>query len=225
MREYEMDLPLISRIMGEGKALDETTRVQMESIVGHDLKEVRVHDSCQAGELVSRLGADAFTVGAKIFAPPGRLMTGTGEGEGLLAHEVTHVVQQTKPRELAVDEPGRPLRRLGVGMRRKPLDRVSDAGAGSEPASLENGTRVSERGYIQYSGDSTLSSGGMHRAEEAQAQDVEHIARETVQTAAGETTGIAEGGSEVASGITPEAVANRVYRMMRRELLLERERR
>ncbi len=203
--------------MGSGRPLDETTRSQMESIVGHDLREVRVHDSSQAGELASRLGADAFTIGANMFAAPGRLTTGTTEGVGLLGHEATHVVQQTKPRELAVDEPRRPLVPAGTGWVRRSPGGVSNEGGNGKAASSEGAGRPLARGSVQRPGHSMAGEGGDQVVDEVEAQASEQVARDTVQRAEEE--------EEVGSEVDVEKLADSLFRLMRRELLLERERR
>ena len=69
----------------------------MEAVFGHSLEDVRVHDSRHAGEVARRLGAEAFTIGADVFGDAQGLSAETAEGLGLMAHELTHVVQQTQP--------------------------------------------------------------------------------------------------------------------------------
>jgi len=87
----------LDEILGRGKPLDDSVRRQMEGFFGHNLEDVRIHDSHQAGEVARRLGAEAFAVGSRIFAARERLNPETAEGMGLLAHELTHVIQQTQP--------------------------------------------------------------------------------------------------------------------------------
>jgi len=82
----------------EGDALDETTRSSMESLLGHDLRDVRIHQTGQAGEIARRLGAEAFTIGREVFSAEGALTGPLGQNTSLLAHELTHVVQQTRPK-------------------------------------------------------------------------------------------------------------------------------
>src|SRR5437588_11448681 len=59
------------------------------------LGDIRIHDSEQAGELVRRLGARAFTIGRHVFVRPELAKPGTPKGEALLAHEAYHVAEQT----------------------------------------------------------------------------------------------------------------------------------
>ena len=79
---------------GRGKALPEETRSAMESGFGEDFSSVRVHDDADADGLSRDLDAHAFTVGNDIYFAQGAYAPETGEGRHLLAHELTHVVQQ-----------------------------------------------------------------------------------------------------------------------------------
>jgi hypothetical protein len=82
-----------------GEVLDEVTRSEMESLFGYELKDIRIHQTKQAGELAQRLEADAFTIGSHIFSSEGKLSS-FSESRGLLAHEITHVIQQTHPKHV-----------------------------------------------------------------------------------------------------------------------------
>jgi flagellar biosynthesis GTPase FlhF len=80
----------IERMRGGGSALDEGMRREMEGTLGADLSDVRVHTGSEAAQLNRSLGAQAFTTGSDVFF-------GSDSGardKGLLAHELTHVVQQ-----------------------------------------------------------------------------------------------------------------------------------
>jgi len=67
----------------------------LERLKGRSLGDIRIHDSAQAGELARRLGARAFTVGRDIYVRSELVDAKTPEGEALLAHEVTHAVEQS----------------------------------------------------------------------------------------------------------------------------------
>jgi hypothetical protein len=66
----------------------------MESRFGHDFSQVRVHTSTQAAESARSVNALAYTVGQDVVFGQGRYAPGTPSGQRLLAHELTHVVQQ-----------------------------------------------------------------------------------------------------------------------------------
>ena len=84
----------IARETGRGSGLDGSTRGQFEGFFGVDLGGVRVHADSKAAELSRSLGAEAFTVGSDVFFGEGKFSAGSSSGMGLLAHELTHVVQQ-----------------------------------------------------------------------------------------------------------------------------------
>jgi Domain of unknown function (DUF4157) len=85
-----------------GRPLATDVRKRMEPRLGADLSSVRVHDSAGAAD---KLGARAFTVGSDVHFNAGEYNPGTKEGDRLIAHELTHVVQgqkagiQRKPQE------------------------------------------------------------------------------------------------------------------------------
>ena len=83
-----------------GESLDVTTRRLMETFFGYSLEGVRIHRGLGVEEASRSLNARAFTVRGHIFAPQQNLDTSTSEGLGLLAHELTHVIQQTQPHRL-----------------------------------------------------------------------------------------------------------------------------
>ena len=77
-----------------GEPLDGQTRTFMESQFGHDFGQVRVHTGREATESASRLSARAYTVGGHIVFGSGQYAPSSNAGRRLLAHELTHVVQQ-----------------------------------------------------------------------------------------------------------------------------------
>ena len=84
----------IKQQLGRGEALGEDLRVRMEQQFGHDLGQVRIHQDGSADQLCRSLGALAFTTGNDIFFASGRYQPASKAGIALLAHELTHVVQQ-----------------------------------------------------------------------------------------------------------------------------------
>ena len=85
----------IQRERGGGQVLDKGVQGQMESSFGADFGGVRVHANTQADTLNQALSARAFTTGQDIFFRQGAYNPGSSSGRELLAHELTHVVQQT----------------------------------------------------------------------------------------------------------------------------------
>lgn len=84
-------------LMANSRALDESSRREMEALTGYDLSGARINNTYQAGNLARSIEADAFTLGRHIFAPAEKIDTTFNKGRGLLAHELTHVIQQTSP--------------------------------------------------------------------------------------------------------------------------------
>jgi outer membrane protein OmpA-like peptidoglycan-associated protein len=77
-----------------GEALEPTARAFMERRLGHDFRRVRVHADPKAAESARAVGALAYTVGADVVFGAGQYAPATDAGRNLLAHELTHVVQQ-----------------------------------------------------------------------------------------------------------------------------------
>jgi hypothetical protein len=77
-----------------GRPLEPSLRRRMEAQFGHDFSSVRVHDDGTAHAAARCLDAKAFTVGEHIALAEGQQATTSAEGRRLLAHELTHVIQQ-----------------------------------------------------------------------------------------------------------------------------------
>lgn len=79
---------------GNGKPLPEKTRAGMEHAFSRDLSGVKIHTDMEAVRMNKELGAQAFTHGRDIYFNSGKYRPENSEGQRLLAHELTHVVQQ-----------------------------------------------------------------------------------------------------------------------------------
>jgi hypothetical protein len=84
----------ISSLRGGGQPLDRETRAYMEPRFGHDFSRVRVHADGEAAEAARLVNAQAFTVGKDMVFGAGQYAPSTPQGQRLVAHELTHVVQQ-----------------------------------------------------------------------------------------------------------------------------------
>jgi hypothetical protein len=90
--------PLVHEALATpGRPLEAATRDAMEQSFGHDFGRVRVHTDARADASARAVSALAYTVGTDIVFAAGRYSPGTGAGRALLAHELTHVVQQNVP--------------------------------------------------------------------------------------------------------------------------------
>jgi hypothetical protein len=85
----------VERMAGGGAPLDHSTRASMESRFGRDFGSVRLHHDTQAAATAEAIGARAFTFHQHIAFAPGEYQPSTPKGQHLLAHELTHVLQQT----------------------------------------------------------------------------------------------------------------------------------
>lgn len=83
-----------------GQPLEPTLRRSMEGAFGADFSSVRVHTGATADRLSADLGARAFTTGSDVFVRSSDYQPGSHAGRELLAHELTHVVQQGGSRPL-----------------------------------------------------------------------------------------------------------------------------
>ncbi|MGC5020950.1 DUF4157 domain-containing protein [Micromonospora sp. DT47] len=79
---------------GGGSPLDVETRADMESRFGHDFGDVRVHIDGAAHESARAVNAHAYTVGSNIVFQRDKYDPASEGGRHMLAHELTHVVQQ-----------------------------------------------------------------------------------------------------------------------------------
>ena len=137
--------PIVHEVLrSPGRPLHPGLRSEMEARFGHDFARVRVHTDARADESARAVGALAYTVGRDIVFTGGGYVPGSQRGRGLLAHELTHVVQQrtagTAPAELAVESPsgeGEREARGGIPAR-----------ARSVPAQVQRFT-AEERGLIR----------------------------------------------------------------------------
>ncbi len=87
--------PIISEVLrGSGQPLDGAIRSFMEQRLGHDFSRVRIHTGEQADQSTQAVNALAYTVGRDVVFERGQYAPETDAGRRLLAHELTHVVQQ-----------------------------------------------------------------------------------------------------------------------------------
>jgi hypothetical protein len=165
----------------------------METFFGYKLEKVRIHRGQGAEEASRRLGARAFTIRGHIFGPRQNLDNSTREGLGLLAHELTHVIQRVQPHRL-------------------PQRQVTNREDSPMSATLPGGHSDVEMVLLASPKSSPLTTNPQLR--EAQAQANEQLVVE----------GLADNTVKSPPQINPEEVANKVYRLLQYELVLERER-
>lgn len=130
--EQEAARPVFERIQarrGTGNPLPTAVQRHLEQGLNHDLNAVRVHDDTEAHQLAKSVNALAFTTGTDIFFQQGHFNPNTQTGLELLAHETTHVVQQSRGRvgpgidpDVGLESEAQAMgRRLAVPVRSVPL--------------------------------------------------------------------------------------------------------
>lgn len=134
------------RGLGSGRPLDPSSRAFFEPRFGRDFSGVRVHTDRRAAESARAVQARAFTWGRDIVFGEGEYEPSGGAGKRLLAHELTHVVQQSaaSPRERLLqrasygsDPAGIPDGRTGAEAGRLvPMDAADRSGANGADAAL-----------------------------------------------------------------------------------------
>ena len=150
----------IQKAQGRGQALPEGIRRSMEGAFGVNFSGVRVHTNAEADTLSRSLSARAFTTGHDIFLREGEYNPGSPGGRELLAHELTHVVQQG-----------------GAGLQREPVTSVATEVA--RPVSQTNLLSVGEipgqisETTIHRCGDTPCNCSAEERAAHTAEGDVE----------------------------------------------------
>lgn len=86
--------PVLDVVGSGGSPLDAHVRTDMESRLGHDFGDVRVHTDDAAHRSAASVQAHAYTVGSDVVFQRGQYDPGSTAGRTMLAHELTHVVQQ-----------------------------------------------------------------------------------------------------------------------------------
>jgi len=84
----------VDKARGSGQPLTDDVREPMERAFGADFSGVRTHTDAEADMLSKQLSARAFTTGRDVFFREGEYSPGSDSGRKLIAHELTHVVQQ-----------------------------------------------------------------------------------------------------------------------------------
>lgn len=88
--------PLVSEVLrSPGRPLDRSTNSFMESRFGYDFSQVRVHTDSRAASSAKAIDARAYTVGTHVVFAKDQFEPSSSGGRRLLAHELTHVLQQT----------------------------------------------------------------------------------------------------------------------------------
>lgn len=134
--------PIVHEVLrSPGQPLEGVTRAYMEPRFGHDFGRVRVHADAHAAKSAGAVNALAYTVGHDVVFGAGQYEPGMTAGRRLLAHELTHVVQQgpgapATPALQAIGAPASPAEREAE----QAATQVTQGGRGAVSAGAESGT-------------------------------------------------------------------------------------
>ena len=120
----------VDRVLASaGRPLELALRQDMEQHFGHDFANVRVHADAAAEQSARDVNAHAYTVGHDIVFSAGQFAPGTHEGRRLIAHEMTHVVQQSGADGMNVGQNNdkRGLSSIAPGLQREPVINGKDS--------------------------------------------------------------------------------------------------
>lgn len=97
----------LSSARGTGSPLPGDTRSFMESRFNADFSGVRIHTGELSVQMNREINSQAFTYGNDIFFNSGKYSTGTPEGQSLIAHELTHTIQQGASSHISPENTGK----------------------------------------------------------------------------------------------------------------------
>lgn len=138
--------PIVHDVLrSPGQPLDQATRAFMEPRFGHDFSQVRVHTDVKAAESARAVNALAYTVGRSLVFSEGQYAPQTAGGRRLMAHELTHSLQQTRGGNEQIQG------KLRIGSAsdssEQEADRIADSIIGNGSATVEGVSAVS--GVVQ----------------------------------------------------------------------------
>jgi hypothetical protein len=131
----------IGRARGGGQSLEGALQEQMSASLGHDFSRVRVHTDAVADDLNRLLHAQAFTTGLDIFFRRGAYEPDSSGGRELIAHELSHVAQQSTGR-VRGDGSGMTVRSAGDAFEREADELAQQEGPPTESLGRGQGTSV-----------------------------------------------------------------------------------
>jgi hypothetical protein len=181
----EQEPSLVKDVVGSGggSPLDRDTRGFMESRLGADFGDVRVHTDGRATESAKSVQAHAYTVGNDVVFQSGKYEPQTESGQRMLAHELTHVVQQRSgpvdgtpaPGGIKISHPSDSFERAAESSADRVMSGAAPAPVAAAPAS------------VQREGEEEEEVQGMFVQREAEGEEEEQVQGSFVQReAAGE---------------------------------------
>lgn len=191
-----------------GKSLDESVQREMESKIGDDFSDVQLHTGPAASAAADAINARAFTVGNHVAFNDGEYDPHSKSGKRVLAHELTHVRQQTGGRVSMLPRAGGGLEIDPDPRLEREAETVADRVVSSEGAA-DGGFHVQRQ-----PGDSTVQRfpfPGSESQQEADESDENESGSATVGMTESE---LEEFVSDVANAAIPEGVPEGVNRLV-----------
>lgn len=144
----------IEQSKGAGSPLSSSTRSFMESRIGADFSNVKIHNDSNAHILSTKLNAQAFAVGNNVFFNKGKYNPESQSGKHLLAHELTHTVQQGSSIQTMIQKQDSETDNQGYTFGRDPHHHVPGNWAevqaiAQEKCDNEDGTVSFEQAFIE----------------------------------------------------------------------------
>lgn len=131
--------PIVDEVLASGgQPLDRSVREFMEPRFGHDFSRVRVHTDDRASQSAQSVNALAYTVGRDVVFASGLYAPGSNDGRRLLAHELTHVVQQGGNTSPQPSVSPKIVSRFHRDFSKTNIQVQRDAGAGSVADAISN---------------------------------------------------------------------------------------
>ncbi|MGB5818246.1 MAG: DUF4157 domain-containing protein [Saonia sp.] len=134
----------IASSKGKGSGLPKRTKSFMESRFGSNFSNVNIHTGKEAVQMSRELGAKAFTVGNDIYFNSGQYTPETSQGKHLLAHELTHTLQQSQRSGQKIQRQAAPRETTSESIR--PIlqgQAARSSNTGSPPAAIDRGVNPS----------------------------------------------------------------------------------
>ena len=175
--------PVHDVVSSPGESLDREVRSDMEGRLGADFSDVRVHRDSAAHESAQSVQAKAYTVGSHVVFQRDAYDPGSDSGKHVLAHELTHVIQQRSgpvdgseaPGGIRVSDPSDRYERAASESADQAMSPAPPAPAAGVQREGEEAEEPSAQGYVQREGEEEeepSAQGYVQRQEEEETEPV-----------------------------------------------------
>ena len=156
---------------GRGAPLEGATRSEMESRLGHDFTDVRIHTGPKADESARAINAQAYTVGNDVVFQTGKFSPETPGGMHTLAHELTHVAQQRRGPVAGSPAPGGIRLSDPSDVFEQAAERTAIAAVAPSSASSSGGNSVQRASMVEEQEDETAQTLVAQRVSDDEEED------------------------------------------------------